>query len=295
MVASGRSDMPDGLIEAAVTDRTAMISVVIPAHDEAAGIGRLLDALRPGIDSGQLDVVVVPNGCTDRTAEIAREYPVTVVELSVGNKAGALNAGDEVVTAFPRYYVDADVVLSGEDLIVLSKSLRGDVIAVAPVRTIDSRDSSWVVRAYHRIWDQLQSTSQSLAGRGCYGVAEEGRRRWNAFPDLTADDGFVNSLFLSHERTNVDSVHTVVVAPRDTRSLLMRKRRSHRGNVELESTGRTVTNTTGWLQVLIRQPARLIDAPAYLVITLISRWLAHRDLRTGRVDWGADRSTRQAT
>ena len=50
------------------------ISVVIPAHDEEAVVGRCLAALLDGARPGELDVVVVCNGCTDATADIARGF-----------------------------------------------------------------------------------------------------------------------------------------------------------------------------------------------------------------------------
>ena len=41
-----------------------MISIVIPAHNEANVIQRILSALTDGADDGELDIVVVCNGCT---------------------------------------------------------------------------------------------------------------------------------------------------------------------------------------------------------------------------------------
>ncbi len=269
-----------------------MISVVIPAHNEADVLGELLDALRSGIGDGRLEVVVVANGCSDTTAARAGGYPVIVLELEEGDKTSALNAGDAAVSAFPRFYVDADVVLTADDLGSLASALDGPVVAVAPARAIDASASSWPVRAYYRIWDRLDSTSRSLAGRGCYGVSEIGRGRWREFPDLIADDGYVNSLFAVEERANIASVCSVVTVPRDVRSLLRRKRRGHRGNVELEEIGVEVTSSLGWLAVIGRSPARFVDAPAYLAITLASRWLARRDLKRGITDWGSDQSSR---
>ena len=50
------------------------ISVVIAAHNEEDVVGRCLDALLRSARSNELEVAVVCNGCTDRTAEVAREY-----------------------------------------------------------------------------------------------------------------------------------------------------------------------------------------------------------------------------
>ena len=87
---------------------------MIPAHDEAKVIGRGLNRLFDSLGSG-IEVVVVCNGCTDGTADAARVsgHPLTVIELDVASKAEALRAGDEFVTALPRVYLDADVLVSG--------------------------------------------------------------------------------------------------------------------------------------------------------------------------------------
>src|SRR5688572_25787192 len=95
-----------------------MISVVIPAHNEEAVIARCLAALVRGARDGELDVVVVCNGCSDRTAQAARGFgaSVTVIETDVASKVHALNLGDAAARSFPRFYIDADVVLPLEHL-----------------------------------------------------------------------------------------------------------------------------------------------------------------------------------
>ena len=70
------------------------LSVVVPAHNEAAVIGRMLDALAPIVMNGTAEVVVVANGCRDETAEIASRDGITVIEIARGHKPSALNAGD---------------------------------------------------------------------------------------------------------------------------------------------------------------------------------------------------------
>ena len=58
------------------------VGIVIPAHNEETVIGRCLEVLLDGAAEGEFQVVVVPNGCSDRTADVARRYPVTVVETA---------------------------------------------------------------------------------------------------------------------------------------------------------------------------------------------------------------------
>nr|BFE85750.1 hypothetical protein GCM10020093_083510 [Planobispora longispora] len=56
-------------VSAAIPAHSA--SVVIPAHNEEGVLRRCLDGLLAGTEPGELDVVVVANACTDRTADVA--------------------------------------------------------------------------------------------------------------------------------------------------------------------------------------------------------------------------------
>ena len=49
------------------------ISIVIPAHNEEAVIGRLLRSLSDRKENDE--IIVVCDGCSDRTAEIAARSP----------------------------------------------------------------------------------------------------------------------------------------------------------------------------------------------------------------------------
>lgn len=89
-----------------VPHRAPRVVVLVPAYNEAASIGATLDALMVQARPADL-VVVIPNGCTDSTAEQARKYPVTVLELPrlEHRKSEALNL------AWTKYAHDADVVI----------------------------------------------------------------------------------------------------------------------------------------------------------------------------------------
>jgi cellulose synthase/poly-beta-1,6-N-acetylglucosamine synthase-like glycosyltransferase len=68
------------------------VTVLIPAHNEAASIGATLDSLRAQ-DPAPDRVVVVADNCTDTTEAIARTHgaEVFVTVGNTGKKAGALN------------------------------------------------------------------------------------------------------------------------------------------------------------------------------------------------------------
>ncbi len=271
-----------------------MISVVIPAHNESLVIGSLLDRLEPGARSGEIEVVVVANGCRDDTAEVADVYTTTVIDLPDGSKVAALEAGDAAASHFPRFYVDADISIGGDDLLEMASALTGGALAISPQLQLDLSGANWAVRSYHRIWKELPSVAHSLAGRGCFGLSAEGRSRWEMWPDVVADDQFVNQQFGDSEKLIHPTIGSKVRLPANLRNLVSRKRRSQRGNVELEAAGPTkVTSTTAWLGVVRRDPRRLIDVPIYVGVTLVVRLLARRDLRGGAAVWSSDPTSRE--
>lgn len=85
------------------------VAAVIPAYNEAAHIGKVLQRVvrNPLVDQ----VIVVCDGCRDETAAVARRFPVTVVELpeNVG-KGGAMLAGVQHTDADVILFLDADLV-----------------------------------------------------------------------------------------------------------------------------------------------------------------------------------------
>jgi cellulose synthase/poly-beta-1,6-N-acetylglucosamine synthase-like glycosyltransferase len=124
-----------------IPDTHAVISVVIPAHNESAVIGRLLSGLLAGAAPDEFDVIVVANGCTDDTAKVAGRFgpAVTVLTSPIPSKAAAMRLGDEKAHGFPRLYMDADVELTTAGARALAAALvEPGVLAVAPEREIAS-------------------------------------------------------------------------------------------------------------------------------------------------------------
>lgn len=63
---------------AGLADETSL-AILIPAHNEAGGIGRTLSTILPQLRPGDRLVVVADN-CTDSTAEVARSAGASVIE-----------------------------------------------------------------------------------------------------------------------------------------------------------------------------------------------------------------------
>lgn len=89
------------------------IQIVVPAHDEAAGIARTAQALcEAAAQDGHTGVLVVADNCSDATAALARQTPARVLErhdLSVRGKGAALrHAFDRCEDADWFVVVDAD-------------------------------------------------------------------------------------------------------------------------------------------------------------------------------------------
>ena len=183
-------------------------SVVIPAHDEARVIVRTLAALYSGLEPGALDVVVVCNGCTDATAGLARAFSpaVRVLEIPVASKAAAVRAGNEACEVFPRVHLDADVQLTGPDLLALVRPLvEGDVLATAPRRVLPREGSARLVRWYYDVWEELPQVRAGLFGRGAIALSEAGQRRVDALPQLMSDDLGLSEAFDPGERLVVET------------------------------------------------------------------------------------------
>jgi glycosyltransferase involved in cell wall biosynthesis len=281
-----------------------MISVIIPAHNESSVIARTLKAITDGADPGELDVIVVCNGCTDDTAAVARRFvppvqvPVQVIETDIASKTHALNLGDEAAQGFPRIYADADVVISAETIRILARRLEpGDVLAVAPTPNFDLTDCSWPVRACFDVRALLPSAKEGIGGSGVYALSKSGRGRFREFPTVTADDGYVRTHFREEEREMVRSAISTVFPPRTIKDLIATKTRAHYGSFELASRfprlwqNRGESNNRSLLRLF--KDLRLWPKLAvYCLVTTIAKRRAKNRLRSAITGWERDTTSR---
>lgn len=271
-----------------------VLTVVIPAHNEEAVIGRAITAVTA---AGGVEVIVIANGCTDATAAeaAAASEAVRVIEIAASSKIKALNAVPEDVT-YPIAYIDADVVVTGEVLRTLAGRLQAGRASVAAPRMEVLPSRSWWVRQYYRIWALTEYRTEGHIGSGIYMLSKAGRSRFGDFPDVIADDLFVQRLFTLDERLTPRDLSFWVESPATLRSLLRRNTRIAAGNRQLAARYPALHVPSGTRTLLgrtWRQPSLWIGFLIYAAIYAIAHHRASRLLRAQMpIGWERDETTR---
>lgn len=220
-----------------------MLTVLVPASNEAGLIGRCIKALLGSTFThpAPWQLIIVANGCVDRTADIARSYAdaaqradvdMLVLDLAEGNKLNALNVGETYAVGDVLVYVDADVIVEPELLDQLAQALAGPEPAYATGTLKIAAPRTWATRTYARFWSRLPFVADGGAGCGVFAVNRPGRSRWDEFPAIISDDTFVRLHFAPSERTTVPAGFTWPMVE-GASNLVRVRRRQDRGVAEI--------------------------------------------------------------
>ncbi|MBO0611805.1 glycosyltransferase [Thiothrix fructosivorans] len=276
-----------------------MASVIVPAHNEASVIRRCLDSLQgqAGLDS----LIVACNGCTDNTAEIVRnEYPQAIcLDIATPSKVNALNEAEKHVTTWPVFYIDADTHLSTHAIQTVTQALAADqgFLLAAPEPEIDTSRSSWLVKQYYRVWLQLPYIQDGVVATCSYVITQAGRQRFDAFPAVINDDGFVRCQFERQERGNISGAKIFISAPQDLNSLIKIKTRARLGNMQLTAEKLcTKADKKPYSSILLNKllSREFLPTLVYLSIASFIRWRAGRQYHHLQTyTWEKDQSSRQ--
>lgn len=121
---------------------TCAISIILPAKNEARGLGALLPGLRDRYP--EADIIVVDDGSTDSTPDVARENSVRVIShpYSMGNGA-AIKTGAREARGDTLVFMDADGQHDPEDIDRLLLKMGEGYEMVVGARQIDTHASQW--------------------------------------------------------------------------------------------------------------------------------------------------------
>lgn len=143
------------------------LSVIIPARNEQDTLPYVLndlaDVLR-ALPNYAVEVIVVDDHSTDRTAEIARSFGARVIaNKRKGGKGMALRAGFEAATGNILAMMDADYSHRVEDLPVFLNALKDDVSLVIGSRVVGGSEEYTHLRALGNVF--LSTTLGLCTGR----------------------------------------------------------------------------------------------------------------------------------
>jgi glycosyltransferase involved in cell wall biosynthesis len=122
-----------------------MISIVIPAYNEEALLDGTLAAARAAAETigSPYEIIVVDDGSTDRTAEIARAHGARVVAVNLRHIAAARNAGAGVALGDLLVFIDADTLVPAHVLQRAVAAVRAGAVAGGAGARQDSNDPPW--------------------------------------------------------------------------------------------------------------------------------------------------------
>jgi glycosyltransferase involved in cell wall biosynthesis len=166
-----RHHMHESVKRTDVSDRRLGLSVIVPVFEEAATITDALARLDKELRSQSLgyEVIVVADGCTDGTAEVARAMELPhqqVVEYSPNRGKGyAVKTGAALAQGRLVAYIDGDLDIhpsglvtlirqletTGVDAVVASKLHRDSVVHYPVFRRMQSRAFRLLVRMLFKL------------------------------------------------------------------------------------------------------------------------------------------------
>lgn len=128
-----------------------MISVIVPAYNEEDRIEKTLEEYSKGLKSvGDFEIIVVCDGCKDRTAEIAAKYAKVLTFPNRLGKGGGVLEGFKVARGDVIGFTDADNSLKVDQFLKLIEEMEktgaGCVIADRKSKEAIIVESQFLIR-----------------------------------------------------------------------------------------------------------------------------------------------------
>jgi glycosyltransferase involved in cell wall biosynthesis len=126
-----------------------IFSIIIPARNEERNIGRCLQSIA-AVDwqSDAVEIILVDNGSTDSTLEIAQEYGARVFVLPGDTVAGLRNFGSAQSNGKILVFLDADCTVTPDWFSQAARYIdQSDVVCFGSPPVVPD-DSTWVQRTW---------------------------------------------------------------------------------------------------------------------------------------------------
>lgn len=178
----------------------SLVSFVIPAWNEESVLEPTLEALAVVIKNltGPSEVIVVNDGSTDRTAEIARQHGAKVVTVQHRQIAATRNAGAREAKGDLLIFIDADTLVTTEAVRGAIEVVRSGAVGGGCAIRYTGR-----IPAYLRLFIPVEVwfARRMRIAFGCFLFCTRAA--------FEAVGGFDNSLFATEEITLSLALHTL--------------------------------------------------------------------------------------
>ena len=201
-------------------------SVIIPAFNEERHMQNTLQAL---IINSDLEIIVVDNGSTDQTAEIATKAGVKVIDYPSGTIAAVRNRGVKEASSDVFIFIDADISVSPDwhkEMETVIQQLQESPMMITGSRVQSAERNNWLDKYWfseltsysapyinsghlittRQLFDKVQGFSENLETAEDYDFCQKATRVGATIynnPELVAvHDGYPDSLigFIQRER-----------------------------------------------------------------------------------------------
>lgn len=278
-----------------------MISIIIPVYNEETVLARCIDNILKDAQPDEFEIILVCNGCIDNSQQVAESYgdKVKVFVSEPASKTIALNKGDEMAHYFPRFYLDADILITADSIRAVAALLNQEqILASAPKVNFDTSKASFLVKQFYKVW-QLNPYFNNMIGSGIYAISEQGRKKFDKFPFIINDDEFLRLQFTHSEIKTAESTFKVTT-PSNLDTLIKIKTRVRLGSYELRNKYPDLVNNDKkdympFVYNVLAKPSVWIGAVVYAYVLLATRFAAKKRLKdmTNFV-WDKDNSSRNA-
>ncbi len=262
------------------------VSILIPVKNEERVVGRLLDAVtRLDYPRENLEVVLVEDGSTDRTLDIARAYSGRFPWIKVFHRNVSNGKGDALNFAFHQSTGEIIATFDADDI--------PEPQAVKKALRYFDRPEIGAVHGYHRTLNLKESVVARLAAYETflYRLANDGKYKLNLFVTFSGSNTFFRRSALekvglwdpsslvedaelavrfarAHIQTRLASVESWQEMPARVGSLFRQRVRWSGGNVQTGLKHWDAFRSMSWLKTLDMEA--LMMSPIMAILALVA-------------------------
>jgi GT2 family glycosyltransferase len=129
--------------------RAPTVSFVVPVRNDAARLAKCLRSIRDNdCQPSQIEIVVVDNGSTDGSTQVARRFGARLHVIPGARVSALRNQGARHASGDVLAFVDADHEIAPGWVSAVLETLRLDSVGAAGALCHAPADGTWVQRAY---------------------------------------------------------------------------------------------------------------------------------------------------